>query len=53
LLWEFFANNNNDALKIQQSVAKSLQTNVITSAEVTEQLFAAGKVLGFTADRSR
>ena len=46
------ANNNNDALKIQQSVSKSLQTNVITSAKVTEQLFAAGKVLGFTAEQS-
>ena len=46
------ANNNNDALKIQQSVSKSLQTNVITSAQVTEQLFAAGKVLGFTVEQS-
>jgi len=41
-----------DALAIQESVAKKLQTNVITSAEVTEQLFAAGKVLGFTAAES-
>lgn len=41
-----------DALAIQESVAKYLQTNVITSAEVTEQLFAAGKVLGFTASES-
>jgi hypothetical protein len=44
--------DSRDAIAIQESVAKSLQTNVITSAEVTQQLFAAGKVLGFTASES-
>ena len=46
------ANNNNDALKIQQSVASSLKTNVITSAKVTEQLFAASKALDFSVEKS-
>ena len=41
-----------DAYTIQESIAKQLQTNMITSAEVAEQLYAGGKVLGFTVERS-
>jgi hypothetical protein len=41
-----------DAYNIQESIAKQLRTNVITSAEVVEQLYAGGKVLGFSVERS-
>jgi len=41
-----------DAYTIQESIAKQLQTNVITSAEVAEQLYAGGKVLGFSVEQS-
>ena len=41
-----------DAYNIQESIAKQLQTNVITSAEVAEQLYAGGKVLGFSVEQS-
>jgi len=41
-----------DAYTIQESIAKQLQTNMITSAEVAEQLYAGGKVLGFSVEQS-